>query len=351
MVLTSSLCGAQPTPDVPEPAQGVRLSWVRDTEATHCITAQEMERDVRARLGRDPFRGEARQWIEGFVSVKDGRTVVQLFERDAQGNTVGSRVLSDEAGDCHNLDDAVSLAVALLIDPSARLGPLDASRSAPSNPSPTEAADVKRQGIAPESAVREEPEPRSTPSPPPCVSKPSQRGTPAFSHGSLSLSPLVVANVFPKTTWGLELVGQASVLADDLFLAVGMLYLPEQSVEHGAGELGYGLSAVDLGAQGWLGDEPLRWMGGLSLQAGALHTVVRQPDPLEPGDRLWLAGRAQLGAALQLWPPLWLHARVFGEVPFTRWRFRVRVDDVPTQAYRQPWFLPGAALGLLWHFG
>jgi hypothetical protein len=107
----------------PSAPNGVRLSFVRAENASGCMTASALEREVVQRMGHDPFDGEARQWIEGFVETQAGYFEVQLFERDAEGKTLGTRRLREHAADCHKLDDAIVLAIALIIDPTAVLAP------------------------------------------------------------------------------------------------------------------------------------------------------------------------------------------------------------------------------------
>lgn len=104
-------------------AHGVRLSFVRAENASGCIPLTALEREITRRMGRDPFVGSPRQWIEGVATRKGNYYEIQLFERDAAGRTVGSRRLGEATADCRKLDDAIELAVALIIDPAARLAP------------------------------------------------------------------------------------------------------------------------------------------------------------------------------------------------------------------------------------
>lgn len=133
-------------------AHGVRLSFVRAENASGCIPLTVLERELTRRMGRDPFVGSPRQWIEGVATRKGSYYEIQLFERDAAGHTVGSRRLGEATTDCRKLDDAIELAVALIIDPTARLAPLAAPEASAgaagtpgvqlptSAPSPSEAA-------------------------------------------------------------------------------------------------------------------------------------------------------------------------------------------------------------------
>ncbi|MBN1609441.1 MAG: hypothetical protein JW940_22615 [Polyangiaceae bacterium] len=331
---------------------GVRLSWVRAEGASSCITAQALEGAVTSRLGHDPFQGESRQWVDGVVFAHEGGFTVQLFERDARGNAVGMRSLREFAGDCRNLDEAVTLAVALIIDPTAKLGPGQASDSALEPPGQATPPRANHEG------QRSSPIPRSPPPSTACARCPASVTAPAPACARTSeerlpgllVSPVLVWDVFPSTAAGVEASTEAFVpLSSVVAWRFGVLFLPELRA-HTVGDIGYGLTAVDLGACA-ISAGDLAWLGCVALQGGAIHTVVHDPTPLKPGDRPWLAGRAHVGARLELPGPFWVESRLFGAVPITRWEFRVRMPGhSPKSAYQQPWFMPGAGIGLGLHF-
>ncbi len=126
VILVATSAGAEETP-----INGVRLSFVRTESAAGCISAPALEREITRRMGRDPFAGPARQWIEGFIERQASTFEAQIFERDADGLLLGNRRLREPAGDCHKLDAAIVLAIALIIDPNARLAPATSSASTP----------------------------------------------------------------------------------------------------------------------------------------------------------------------------------------------------------------------------
>ena len=88
----------------------------------------------------------------------------------------------------------------------------------------------------------------------------------------------------------------------------------------------------------------------LALGVGAVHTVVHNPDPLDPGDRWWGHLRTEVGIAMHIAGPVWLESRLFDLLAFKRWQFRVRVNGTSELAYEQNLFMPGASLGLGLHF-
>jgi hypothetical protein len=83
---------------------------------------------------------------------------------------------------------------------------------------------------------------------------------------------------------------------------------------------------------------------------GAVHAVVQDLSPLQPGDRLWLAFRAEVGVAVRIAGPVWFDARLFDLFALQRWEFRVRTENGGQTAFAQAAFMPGAALGLGLHF-
>lgn len=358
LALSAAMVVSAGTTEGAEPGRlepgGVHLSWVRAEGAGTCITPQSLQGAVAVRLGRDPFQGEARQWIEGVVFADGGGFTVQLFERDAAGNTVGARTLREVAGECRELDDAVALAVALIIDPTAKLGPQqDAGELEPQQePGPSD------QTAAPPPAASEIPPPAGRPCPACTRCRAAPTGVAEGRAGSprspgLVVSPVIVGSVFPEAAVGVEAAVRAPVLGTQspLVWQFGTLLLPEKRVRSGPADLGYGLTTYDAGLCA-VSEGSLGWMACVTLDAGVIHTVVRSPEPLQPGDRLWLAGRAHGGARLELPGPFWVELRGFGAVPITRWRFRVRIPGQPArEAHQQPWFMPGAGLGLGLHFG
>ena len=101
----------------------VRLVLVRGERTETCSDGAAMARSVSARLGRDVFAESAAESIEGVIQHEGGRWEARLYVRDAHGGLVGSRTLASESPDCAALDAAVTLAIALVIDPEAAFRP------------------------------------------------------------------------------------------------------------------------------------------------------------------------------------------------------------------------------------
>ncbi len=367
-VLAIHLAWAVPAHAEPSQPAGVRLSWVRTAEAATCITPQALEHQVAERLGWNPFEGETRQWIEGLVVLDGDEYQVELFERDEAGSTVGSRVLRSSASDCRSLDEAASLAIALIIDPSATLQPRRAEGAAPAiqgrsdRDGPGVLGDPARTGV---SKAETETLRRLLPS----HSSGSRCRAPALrcpvlptgerhpkdsrdrSSAMITATPVAMIGVTPETAYGIESAGEAPWGGSGLAVRLGMTYLPERWEDQDEGEIGYGLTAAQLGLCWSTLGLRLRGFGCATLEAGAIHTAVRQPDPLEPGDRFWSVGRIHAGVRLRTVGPLWIEARAFSGVPFRRLAFRVRVDGEPREVYTQSWWVLGLGIGLGLHFG
>jgi hypothetical protein len=346
----------------PTSTDGVRLSFVRKDSAASCISAPALEREITRRMGRDPFSGSARQWIEGVIERQSDFFEVQLFERDADGNVLGNRRLREQVQDCHKLDDAIVLAIALIIDPTAHLAPASTDTSATAPAASTAMAgspgvvdtsthaspalrNAQSLGVAtatPASRDTAAPAIRESAAP---TNNPSSKRPAAF----VTADAVVLSGVLPGAAPGVELVTRLPLDALSLSsLRFSALYLPEKQ-SNVAGKLGYSLTAMEAGACLGHSGNQFVWFGCTAFGMGAVHVVVRNPDPFEPGDRLWAAIRLEAGVAVRVVGPLWLEARLFDLVAPRRWEFRVRSDgrpDVTTTAFAQQIFMPGAALGL-----
>jgi hypothetical protein len=99
------------------------LSWARLREAESCISAVELARGVEARLGRPVFGALAQTdvAIEGSIwrGQSDARFHALLSVVDEGGRRTGFRELVDDGPNCRDLDEAIVLALSLMIDPKA----------------------------------------------------------------------------------------------------------------------------------------------------------------------------------------------------------------------------------------
>ena len=334
------------------PASGVRLSFVRAENAADCITALTLEREIVRRMGRNPFEGDARQWIEGIIERQSGYIELQLFERDAEGRTVGSRRLREQPGDCHRMDDAIELAIALIIDPTAVLAPASPSApdatatpidATPTFPSLPPAARVSRAADAPPLALSVAPGPAVLQRAEPTSRQTYRRAGAAF----VTLDAVAVSGVLPGVAPGAELTTRVGLDARNRFaLRWSALFLPEKQHSNNAGDLGYSLTAMEAGACVGTSKARVIGFGCAAFGLGAMHSVVHNPDPFKPDDRLWAAFRVEAGIDLQVAGPVWVDVRIFDFVAPRLWKYNVVINGQPTQAFAQSPFMPGAALGL-----
>lgn len=113
------------------------LSWTRLEGAESCIGTHDLAQRVEALLHRQAIvsAADADLSIEGRVekkSPKGFRSTIVVAK--SSGDIVGKREIASDEPDCRALDEPVSLAMALMIDPEAALGPAPA----PEPPKPVE---------------------------------------------------------------------------------------------------------------------------------------------------------------------------------------------------------------------
>lgn len=251
-----------------------RLAWARDATASACPDGASLARAVSARLGRDPFvNDDNAPSIEGTVRRDELRWVARIVARDAFGATVGSREFTSTAADCVPITQAVTLGVALSIDPEAALRP-------PAPPPPV------TPPVTP---------PAPTPTPAPALT-PRRSLAPWWRRASASVGGVVAAGIVPETGAGFVASAEGSPLAW-LRVRGGVRYLlTSESESH---DVAFGLVVASVSAC-W---EPLR-VGVLAagacagVEAGSLRAYVLRGAPGDAGDHPWVA--ATLGARARL---------------------------------------------------
>jgi len=293
----------------------VRLSWARGEGAESCVDSRELAERVRARLGRDPFDERAELSIEGVVTRTSDAFRAELRVRDGARTQIGQRELSSPAADCSPLGDAVVLAVALTLDPHAAAYATETASGAPSSqPQPL--------GLWTENPVVTCPPAPSCPEAAPCPACEEPRGD----HVEISARGVVAGGVLPGPSPGAALFaafGSAAVRG-----TVGMTYLPEQAL---LGEpFSFGLTTGALGAC-WVPVRDGRVQGAVcgEAQLGAIHAVVRELTPLEPGDHLWVALGAGPRLSIGLLPPLRFELGATLLVPLARKEFAILGEPTP----------------------
>ena len=295
-----------------------RLSWVRAQGAETCVDAPVLARDVNKRLGRDAFGGTPSRSIEGIVAREGTKWVAKLYVRDLAGALVGDRELTSDAADCAALSGAVTLAIALVIDPEAALAPppsSSASSSSPPLPSATPSASIAPATVVPIAPVRVRP---------------------VIVEARFGLSTGLVPRVAPAVLVGAE----GTTTFHPRVLA---LFVPSTRIEDGT--VGFGLTAASLGGCFDLAsDEVVSLATCASAVVGVVHTFVYGLPPVSPGDRAWVAASTGLDGTLRLVGGLRLVFGVEAIWPITRHRFLA--DGRAEPLFRQPFVTILGSLGL-----
>lgn len=109
-------------------ARGVTstLSWTRLSGAERCPTVVEVGRAVEAILGRTVLVASqhADRIVEASVALgPEGRFVATIQVASPEGEVLGRREITSADPTCADLGETAGLAIALMIDPDAELGP------------------------------------------------------------------------------------------------------------------------------------------------------------------------------------------------------------------------------------
>ncbi len=301
------------------------LSWVRGSGAETCPTAASVRKDVAVRLGRYPFGNDATRTIEASLTREPGRWVARIVVRSASGASVGTRELDSDARECGPLAAAATLVIALLIDPSAKLGPSESKDTAAPAPPPPLAPNPSTSPPASLPAADSRP---FIPFIAPTSNPPLERSTPSTrdAAGATSLSPasvsagvLFASGLVPNLAPGIAMSARLRIVPR-LSASMSVWWLPESS----RGQFAFGLTSVVLGACAdlWRND-------GAALHAcvdalgGAVHASVRGMQSTDPGDRPWFGLSPAARFVQRVVGPFTLEAGLGVVFPVTRYRFVV----------------------------
>lgn len=131
LVLALSLLGsarvdAQADTAAPEDGVTSTLSWTRLSGAERCPTVVEVGRAVEAVLGRSVLveAQRADRIVEASVALgPEGHFVASIQVASPEGEVLGRREITSRDPECADLAETAGLAIALMIDPDAELGP------------------------------------------------------------------------------------------------------------------------------------------------------------------------------------------------------------------------------------
>jgi hypothetical protein len=282
-----------------EAGQKVRLSWVRGPGASSCIDQPALEARIVTRLGRAAFERDAPRSIEAYVARDDRGWHASLQVRDASTGKEASRDLSSEAETCAPLESAVALAIALVIDPDKPVSS-DKPIAPPRPETPVPVLDA-------EATVHPMPPPSSAP--------------PAARSGSFALRGTMAGGLLPGAAAGIE-TAWSLALGHWIAPSAGVLFLPERRASDV--RFGFGLTALGLGACAELVDRAVvRPRVCAQLWAGAIHSVVYELVPMQPGERVWFAASVAPEVHLSVGARLFVVAGGEVVVPIIRDSFRV----------------------------
>ncbi|WP_437981170.1 hypothetical protein [Sorangium sp. So ce117] len=192
--------------------QSASLSWVRLAGAEACVGARALAQAVEARLGRAALVSAARAelTIEGRIEpggTGGWRAVIAVA--DAGGAVLGTREIATASPRCSAIDDELALAIALMIDPSAKLSP-----GAPpplAAPAPPPAPSPAPSPPAPQVIVQRVLVPVPPPAPPPPAPWRVEVGAgPLFGLGLLpspGIAAALRARLTPPRSWSFEVGG------------------------------------------------------------------------------------------------------------------------------------------------
>jgi len=311
----------------------VRLSWVRGAGAEGCIDATTLSHDVDARLGRDAFGGTPTRSIEGLVLREKNRWIAHLYVRSLDGALIGDRALVSEAADCGALGSAVTLAIALVIDPEAAFGPVASSASASIASSSASASAAPPVASSSPIAIA----PSTTVPPPLPIAPPSSR--PLVGQARFGLSTGLVPQVAPAAMLGFA--GTTTVHPRVLAVLV-----PGTKTDDGI--VAFGITAADVGVCARIASPPNDEFASIaacgSVMVGVIHSYVYGLQPVTPGDRPWVAASTGVDGSLRLFGPLRVVFGVEAIWPITRHRFLAEGRTEPL--FRQSFVTILGSLGL-----
>lgn len=306
-------------PSRPPPAR-VWLDYGRAPAASSCVSAEQLARDVEARLGRRVFVEAAQADLVARVEARraQGRFIVDVELRDPGGRRLGQRQLSTGAAHCSSLDDSLALVLALAAD---------APGETPEQPA---------------AALPDGPSPPSAPAPPPPASLetplaiPPSTPAPRGWRWAASAGAALASGPFPAAAFGVELGVE---LRPPLFWPVSLrgTWWVEQGVggPRAGRRVHFAARTLELGVCPWTGV-----LGSFEAAACAVQWLGRS-DARGSGfdengvDEGWVAAAGLSPALAHRFGPLSVSAAGSLLVPLVRRRYFSR-DAADITLHQQP---------------
>jgi hypothetical protein len=283
----------------------VRLALTRAPGAETCPDAPVVEADVARRLGSSPFTRDASRLIDVTISRERGEWSARIEDRPGGGAPTGSRVVTSSAESCESLALAVGLAVSLMIR-------------------------AQEETLAPAKAV---PPPACAPCPAkvPCESEKH----PDIDHVAAFAGVVGALGLLPRAAFGPVLETRVPIVPRASLL-VSLAFLPEQRTKDGDTDFSMGSSFGSIGGCYDLVNGELDFSACGSVLLGAIHVVVRNPEPVEPGQEFWSAGSVGFRSDWSPLEPLHIALGVGAFVPFARNSYVVERDGATDVAFTEP---------------
>ncbi len=284
-----------------------------------CPDREGFEALVRARTARALFAGPYASARTFEVHLTGGRSPHGQLTVRRDGVDEGAREV--RADTCSDVAEALALVVALAIDPNSPVGappPTGLPRASPTTSPPAAAAAPPVQGAPPRPASMgstqiEDKSEESSRSP--SLPHTLYLGTDLAMATGISLETLVT--VSPRLGWRAE---RTSLIAPSV--SVGLIHATSGalSIPVGAASLAWTAGQIDGCALSWP-PGPVRVLGCLRAEGGALTASGSDITPLQSRTRAWLAMGPLARGEWALLPPLFVTAEAAAMVRLTTDRF------------------------------
>jgi hypothetical protein len=277
-----------------------RLSVVRAEGADSCADGAAIAREVQARLGRDAVVSRAPRSIEVSLHRDPSRWRATLSLRESETAAPVRRELSSTEPTCAELDAAVALAVALVIDPIGRDAPAAVA-------------------VVPPAAAPARPaHPLSAPSPQP-PDEWNRRELFSLRAG-LSLGSTPLAALLSVSFEGVR----RGVVRPWLGAA--------RTIERVVDSFGFSRTSLFAGACFGLANQ--RFSADLcpAVELGLITSVLfdtRVLEPARPGDYPWLALALSVRGGVRVWGPVSLELGAAPMLSILRQRFAIETVRAP----------------------
>ena len=281
------------------------LSWVRRAGAESCPGSRDMARTIERRLHREVFVPATRADLTVEALVEPGQASgyhVLITTSGPDGAVLGQRELSTQESTCAAIAESAALAIALMIDPEAMLGPEKPPEPEPAAPAP--------------SAV-------IVPAPP----EPWQ--------GVLEVSAGLYAGLLPNVGPGFSMRAVVAPPASRLAFELGGTYFAKQTIEVGAASNAmFSLAVAEVGLCLPPAKRAVALWGCAGVEVGRLGAAGSNL-PVEKSYERWVVNLDARGTASFRAGERWLFSLTLAVVvPLARDTFNVSLTNPPQDVFQ-----------------